>query len=261
MTAPAAPVVLIEHPADGVALIRLNRPEARNALNMEVRRQLAKHVADATDDPAVRVIIFTGGEKVFAAGADIKEMAEAGSIEMMQRGAFKLWRATAASHKPVIAAVNGFAVGGGCELAMCADIIIAGESARFGQPEVKIGITPGGGGTQRLTRAVGKFNAMRICLTGDMFSAAQMQAMGVVSEVVPDADTEKRALALAQQIAELPPLAVQQIKEIILAGEDGSLEEGLRLEAKAIQLMFSSQDQKEGMAAFIEKRKPKFQGR
>ena len=253
-----APVVLLEHPADGVALIRINRPEARNALNMEVRRVLAQHVADATEDPAVRVIIFTGGEKVFAAGADIKEMAEAGSIEMMQRGALKLWRAAAASHKPVIAAVNGFAVGGGCELAMCADIIIAGESARFGQPEVKIGITPGGGGTQRLTRAVGKFNAMRVCLTGDMFTAAQMQAMGVVCEVVPDNETISRALAMAQQIAELPPLAVQQIKEIILAGEDGSLEEGLRLEAKAIQLMFSSQDQKEGMAAFVEKRPAKF---
>ena len=188
-----APVVLLEHPADGVALIRLNRPEARNALNMEVRRQLAQHVAAATDDPAVRVIIFTGGDKVFAAGADIKEMAEAGSIEMMQRGALKLWRLAAASHKPVIAAVNGFAVGGGCELAMCADIIIAGESARFGQPEVKIGITPGGGGTQRLTRAVGKFNAMRVCLTGDMFTAAQMQAMGVVCEVVPDAETINRS--------------------------------------------------------------------
>ena len=233
-----APVVLLEHPADGVALIRINRPEARNALNMEVRRVLAQHVADATEDPAVRVIIFTGGEKVFAAGADIKEMAEAGSIEMMQRGALKLWRAAAAS-----------------------DIIISGESARFGQPEVKIGITPGGGGTQRLTRAVGKFNAMRVCLTGDMFTAAQMQAMGVVCEVVPDNETISRALAMAQQIAELPPLAVQQIKEIILAGEDGSLEEGLRLEAKAIQLMFSSQDQKEGMAAFIEKRKAKFQGK
>ena len=256
-----APVVLLEHPADGVALIRLNRPEARNALNMEVRRVLAQHVADATEDPNVRCLIFAGSDKVFAAGADIKEMADAGSIEMMRRGAFRLWRATAASHKPVIAAVNGFAVGGGCELAMCADIIIAGESARFGQPEVKIGITPGGGGTQRLLRAAGKFNAMRICLTGDMFTAAQMQAMGVVCEVVPDAETEKRALVLAQQIAALPPLAVQQIKEVILAGEDGSLEEGLRLEAKAIQLMFSSQDQKEGMAAFIEKRKPTFQGK
>ena len=205
-----APVVLLEHPADGVALIRLNRPEARNALNMEVRRVLAQHVADATEDPNVRCLIFAGSDKVFAAGADI---------------------------------------------------IIAGESARFGQPEVKIGITPGGGGTQRLLRAAGKFNAMRICLTGDMFTAAQMQAMGVVCEVVPDAETEKRALVLAQQIAALPPLAVQQIKEVILAGEDGSLEEGLRLEAKAIQLMFSSQDQKEGMAAFIEKRKPTFQGR
>ena len=256
-----APVVLLERPADGVGLIRINRPDARNALNMEVRRLLAQHMTELGEDDATRCVIVTGNEKSFAAGADIKEMAGAGTVDMMLRNTLKLWRTIAGCPKPVIAAVNGFALGGGCELAMTCDIIIAGESARFGQPEVKIGIIPGGGGTQRLTRAVGKYKAMKICLTGDLFSAKEASEMGLVSEVVPDAEVEKRAIAMAQQIAELAPLAVQQIKEVILAGQDASLDAGLKLESKAILLLFSTQDQKEGMAAFIEKRKAKFQGR
>jgi len=256
-----SPVVLVERPADGVAVIRINRPEARNALNMEVRSLIARHLTESGEDDAIRCVVLTGNDKSFAAGADIKEMAGAGSIEMIQRGAHKLWRVISSCPKPVIAAVNGFALGGGCELAMTCDIIIAGESARFGQPEVKIGILPGGGGTQRLTRAVGKFKAMKICLTGDLFSAKEAFDMGLVSELVPDAEVEKRALAMALQIAELSPLAVQQIKEVVLAGQDASLDAALRLETKAIQLQFASQDQKEGMAAFIEKRKPKFQGK
>ncbi len=257
----ATPVVLIERPADGVGLIRINRPEARNALNMEVRKLIAQHLTALGEDDAIRCIVLTGNDKSFAAGADIKEMAGASPIEMIQRGVHKLWRVIAACPKPVIAAVNGFALGGGCELAMTCDIIVAGESARFGQPEVKIGIIPGGGGTQRLTRAVGKFKAMKICLTGDLFSAKEAFDMGLVSELVPDAEVEKRALAMARQIAELAPLAVQQIKEVILAGQDASLDAALRLETKAIQVLFASQDQKEGMAAFIEKRKPQFQGK
>jgi enoyl-CoA hydratase len=254
-------VVLVERPSDGVALIRINRPEARNALNMEVRRLIALRMAELADEEAVRCIVITGNDKAFAAGADIKEMANAGTIEMMQRGTLKLWRAIAGCPKPVIAAVNGFALGGGCELAMTCDIIIAGESARFGQPEVKIGIIPGGGGTQRLIRAVGKYKAMRYVLTGDIFSAQEAFSMGLVSELVPDAEVEKRALEMAKQIAELPPLAIEQAKEAVLRGMDASLETGLALETKAIQLLFSSEDQKEGMAAFIEKRKPKFVGR
>ena len=256
-----APVVLLERPAEGVALIRINRPDARNALNMEVRKLIAQHLTELADDPATRCIVLTGNDKSFAAGADIKEMAGAGPIEMIQRGTHKLWRMIAACPKPVIAAVNGFALGGGCELAMTCDIIIAGESARFGQPEVKIGIIPGGGGTQRLTRAVGKFKAMKICLTGELFSAREAFDMGLVSELVPDAEVEKRAVEMAQQIAALAPLAVQQIKEVLLAGQDASLDAALRLETKAIQVLFASQDQKEGMAAFIEKRKPQFQGK
>ena len=205
--------------------------------------------------------MLTGTDKSFAAGADIKEMAAATPIEMIQRGVHKLWRVISSCPKPVIAAVNGFALGGGCELAMTCDIIIAGESARFGQPEVKIGIIPGGGGTQRLTRAVGKYKAMKICLTGELFSAKEAFEMGLVSEIAPDAEVEKRALAMAQLIAGLAPLAVQQIKEVILGGQDASLDAALRLETKAIQVLFASLDQKEGMAAFIEKRKPNFQGK
>jgi enoyl-CoA hydratase/carnithine racemase len=256
-----ASVVVVERPAESVALIRINRPEARNALNMEVRKLLAQHMTELGNDNAVRCIVLTGNDKSFAAGADIKEMSGVGTVDMILRDSLKLWRALAACPKPVIAAVNGFALGGGCEIAMTCDIIIAGESARFGQPEVKIGITPGGGGTQRLTRAVGKYKAMKICLTGELFGAKEAFDMGLVSEVVPDAEVEKRALEMAQQIAALAPLAVQQIKEVILAGQDASLETGLRLEAKAIQLMFSTHDQKEGMAAFIEKRKPQFLGK
>jgi enoyl-CoA hydratase/carnithine racemase len=256
-----APVVVVEHPADGVALIRINRLEARNALNMEVRRLIARHLSEMGEDDAIRCIILTGNDKSFAAGADIKEMAGAGTIEMMARGTHKLWRAIAACPKPVIAAVNGFALGGGCELAMTCDIIIAGESAKFGQPEVKIGIIPGGGGTQRLTRAAGKYKALRYILTGDLFGAKEAFDMGLVSEIVPDAEVEKRAVDMARQIAALSPLAIQQAKEVVLRGMDAALDAGLALETKAIQLLFSSQDQKEGMAAFIEKRKPKFQGK
>ena len=254
-------VVLVERPAEAVTLIRINRPEARNALNMEVRRLIARHLTEAGEDEAVRCIVLTGNEKSFAAGADIKEMAGAGTIDMVLRGTHKLWHTIAACPKPVIAAVNGFALGGGCELAMTCDIIIAGESAKFGQPEVKIGIIPGGGGTQRLTRVAGKYKAMRYILTGDLFGAKEALEMGLVSELVPDAEVEKRAIEMAQQIAALSPLAIQQAKEAVLRGMDAALETGLALETKAIQILFSSQDQKEGMAAFIEKRKPKFQGR
>ncbi len=256
-----APVVVVEHPTEGVVLIRINRPEARNALNMEVRRLIARHLTEMSEDDAIRCIILTGNDKSFAAGADIKEMAGAGTIEMMARGTHKLWRAIAACPKPMIAAVNGFALGGGCELAMTCDIIIAGESAKFGQPEVKIGIMPGGGGTQRLTRAAGKYKALRYILTGDLFGAKEAFDMGLVSEIVPDAEVEKRAVDMARQIAALSPLAIQQAKEAVLRGMDAALDTGLALETKAIQLLFSSQDQKEGMAAFIEKRKPKFQGK
>jgi enoyl-CoA hydratase len=254
-------VVLLERPAEGVVLLRINRPEARNALNLEVRKLLAKHLAEIGEDTTTRAVVLTGNERSFAAGADIKEMADVGTIEALQRGVHKLWRAIAGCPKPVIAAVNGYALGGGCELAMTCDIIVAGESARFGQPEVLIGIIPGGGGTQRLTRAVGKYKAMKYILTGEQISAREAFEMGLASEVVPDPEVEGRAIDLARQIAVLPPLAVQLAKEAVLAGMEAPLGSALALEVKSLQILFSSQDQKEGMRAFIEKRKPKFQGK
>ena len=255
------PVVLVENPAPRVGLVRINRPDARNALNMEVRRSIVKALNEMTDNEDIRAIVMTGNSKAFAAGADIKEMANAGSIEMLQRGTHKLWRAIYTCPKPMIAAVSGFALGGGCELAMTCDIIVAGESAKFGQPEVKIGIIPGGGGTQRLTHAIGKYKAMRYILTGDLFGAKEAFDMGLVSELVPDAEVEKRAVALAQQLGELPPLALLHAKESVLASMELPLAGGLAFETKAIQVLFASQDQKEGMAAFIEKRKPAFIGK
>lgn len=257
----SAPVVITERPAEGVGLIRINRPEARNALNLEVRRLIGQHLSEMSDDDSIRCIVLTGNDKAFAAGADIKEMANASTIDMLLRGTQKMWRTIYACPKPVIAAVSGFALGGGCELAMTCDIIIAGESAKFGQPEVKIGIIPGGGGTQRFPRTVGKYKAMRYVLTGDLFGVKEAETMGLVSEIVPDAEVEKRAVAMAAQIAELAPLAIQQTKESVIRGMDASLETGLTLETRTLQMLFASKDQKEGMAAFIEKRKPKFEGR
>lgn len=251
---------LLEFPEPRIAVVRINRPDARNALNQDVRSQLAAHFSALGDNPEVRAIILTGGTQYFAAGADIRAMADAGAIDMMLRQTHRLWQAIAACPKPVIAAVNGFAWGGGCELAMHADIIVAGEGASFCQPEVKVGIMPGAGGTQRLTRAVGKFQAMKMILTGQPVPAREALAMGLASEVVADNQVFLRALELARQIAALPPLAIMQIKEVLLAGQDASLETALMLERKAFQLLFASADQKEGMQAFIEKRQPEFKG-
>jgi enoyl-CoA hydratase/carnithine racemase len=253
--------VLLERPADGVAVVRLNRPEVRNALNLAVRELLAKHFADFGNDEATRCIILTGGDKVFAAGADIRDMVDRTAMEMMARRAEDLWDPIASCPKPVIAAVNGYALGGGCELAMHADIIVAGEGASFGQPEVRVGIMPGAGGTQRLTRAVGKYRAMRMLLTGEPVTAREALAMGLVSDVVADGEVFETALRIAKTIVSMPPVAVRQIKEVVLAGQDASLEAAMMLERKAFQLLFATGDQKEGMRAFLEKRKPEFRGR
>ncbi|WOE32938.1 MULTISPECIES: enoyl-CoA hydratase [unclassified Acinetobacter] len=253
--------VTIDYYTDAVAIIQINRPEAKNALNTEVRQQLAAAVQAESENDAVRVIIITGGEEVFAAGADLKELAEASSMEVYLRRAERYWHSIAQCPKPIIAAVNGFALGGGCELAMHADIIIAGKSAQFGQPEVKVGIMPGAGGTQRLLRAVGKFHAMRMLMTGCLISAEEAFQMGLVSQITEDTNTLPVAIKMAQQIAKLPPLALEQIKESVLLGADAPLNTGLALERKAFQLLFDTQDQKEGMNAFLEKRKPNFQGK
>ncbi|SEJ38148.1 Enoyl-CoA hydratase/carnithine racemase [Azotobacter beijerinckii] len=253
-------VVHLDIRDDGVAIVQIDRPESKNALNSAVRQQLAEHFRELARNKSVRAIVLTGGEQFFVAGADIREFASASPVEMYQRHTEYLWEAIGRCPKPVVAAVNGFALGGGCELAMHCDIIIAGESARFGQPEVKLGLMPGAGGTQRLIRAVGKFQAMRIALTGCMVKAPEALAIGMISEVVGDERTLPRAIELATEIAALPPLAVAQIKEVLLAGADLPLEGALALERKAFQLLFDSKDQKEGTAAFFEKRKANFRG-
>lgn len=252
--------VILEQPAEGIAVVKLNRPEVRNALNAAVRQQLAEHFTTLGADETTRCIVLTGGDKVFAAGADLRDMVDRTPVEMIARHSERLWQPIASCPKPVIAAVNGYAFGGGCELAMLADIIIAGEGASFGQPEVRVGIMPGAGGTQRLTRAIGKYRAMRMLLTGEPVSARDALAMGLVSEVVADADVFATAMKVATTIASLPPLAIMQIKESVLAGQDVSLETAIALERKAFQLLFSTSDQKEGMRAFLEKRKPEFRG-
>ena len=259
MTTETEPV-LVDRSEDGVALVRINRPEAGNALNMATRKALAAAFEAIHDDPSVRAIVLTGNEQGFAAGADLKEFVDAGAIEMLQRRSERYWNVVARTPQPVIAAINGYALGGGLELAMCCDVIIAGESAKLGQPEVRVGIMPGAGGTQRLTRAVGKFHAMRICLTGRPISAAEAHQIGLVSQIVPDAEVVDAARELARDLARLPPLAVMQIKEAVLAGQDAGLEAGLMLERKAFQLLFASADKREGMQAFLEKRPPSFKG-
>lgn len=254
-------LILFDRPAPHVAVLRLNRPEVRNALSLELRRILAERVGELGADAETRCLVLTGGEKVFAAGADIKEMADAEPVELMQRNVQRYWQAIAGCPKPLIAAVEGYALGGGMELAMCADIIVAGETAQFGQPEVRVGILPGGGGTQRLSRAIGKYAAMRLLLTGQPIGAVEAHTLGLVSEIAPAGNVLARAIEIAQAIAALPPLAVMQIKELVNAGLDAPLDTGLMLERKAFQLLFASRDQKEGMRAFLEKRKPVFEGR
>jgi enoyl-CoA hydratase/carnithine racemase len=226
-----------------------------------MRQALSEAFEALGRDASVRCVVLTGGEAVFAAGADLKALAALGPIELLLLEQHRLWQTIATCPKPLVAAVNGWALGGGCELAMHADLIVAGEGARFGQPEVKVGILPGAGGTQRLVRAVGKFKALKLLLTGDPITGREAYEMGLASELVPDAEVQPRALALAEQIASRPPLAVAQIKEVVLAGQDAPLDTALALERKAFQLLFASQDQKEGMRAFLEKRPADFQGR
>ena len=244
-----------------VAIVRITRPEVLNALNLATRKALAATFAELQDDPEVRCIVLTGDEKAFAAGADLKEMVDADAVEIAKRRTERYWQAIARTPQPVIAAVQGYALGGGLELAMICDIIVAGENAQLGQPEVRVGIMPGAGGTQRLTRAVGKFHAMRLCLTGRPISGREAYEIGLVSLVVPDDEVMATALKMASDIARLPPLAVTSIKEAILQGENASLDAGLALERKAFQLLFASEDRREGMNAFIEKRKPQFKGK
>jgi enoyl-CoA hydratase len=253
--------LIVERPSSDIVVLKINRPQVRNALNLDVRTRLADEVARYGADETVRCIVITGSDTVFAAGADIAEMADAGPVEVMSRNVQKYWRVLTECPKPLLAAVEGFALGGGLELALCADIIVAGEGAKLGLPEVKVGILPGGGGTQKLARLVGRQRAMLLIMTGRVFGAAEALSMGVVSDIAPAGQALARALDIAREIAAMPPISIMQIKEIVNAGLNAPLETALMLERKAFQLQFATRDQKEGMQAFLEKRKPKFEGK
>lgn len=251
----------VQAPEDGVRLITLQRPEALNALNSELLGELAAEL-DATErDAETRVVVITGSRKAFAAGADIKEMAERDLVGILNDPRVAHWQRITAFAKPLIAAVNGFALGGGCELAMHADILIAGEDARFGQPEINLGIIPGAGGTQRLLRAVGKSLAMQMVLTGEAIDARHALRAGLVSEVTQPEFTVERALQVARVIARKAPLAVRMAKEALLKAQDTDLASGLRFERHAFTLLAGTADREEGIRAFQEKRPARFLGR
>jgi len=255
--------ILVER-RGAVTLVTLNRPEALNALSSAVLEDLIAAFAAFEADETQRCAVLTGaGEKAFAAGADIKEMAEKPSAEFYAGDMFAGWqnRFVAATRKPWIAAVNGFALGGGCELAMMADFIIAADSAKFGQPEITLGVVPGMGGSQRLTRAIGKAKAMDLILTGRMIDAAEAERAGLVARVVPAADLLDEAFAAAEKIASMPPLAVLAAKELVNAAEELPLSEGIRLERRLFHMLAATEDKAEGMAAFLEKRAPVWKGR
>lgn len=244
-----------------LGILTLNRPQQLNALNWDLINELATAAEEFDQDEAIRCIILTGaGDKAFAAGADIKEMAGQTPVTMMT-GPFSGWERLRRIHTPMIAAVGGYAFGGGCELAMHCDIIVASETAKFGQPEINLGIIPGAGGTQRLARTVGKFVAMEMVLTGRTFSAQELYQLGLVNHVVPAGQHLEKAKEIARTIAEKAPLAARMAKEAVLAAFETSQEQGLGIEKRLFATLFATEDQKEGMAAFIEKRKGEFKGR
>ncbi len=252
--------VIMERHDNHIALVKINRPEALNALNIATRAALAECFSRLQDDEDIRCIVLTGNEQAFAAGADLKELSTASSVDMYKRRTERYWQVVNQTPQPIIAAIQGYAMGGGLELAMMCDLIVVGEEAQLAQPEIKVGIMPGAGGTQRLTRAVGKYNAMKINLLGKPFSGREAFEMGLACAVCPDAEVLESALAMAATISRMPPLAVQSIKQAILQGQDASMEAALFLERKAFQQLFATADQKEGMQAFIEKRRASFTG-
>jgi enoyl-CoA hydratase/carnithine racemase len=254
-------VVIESRPAAGLALLEINRPEALNALNMDIRQKLSEAVDRLASDAETRVIVIAGKGGNFAAGSDVKVFAQTGAGEILAQRLHRYWESLARCPKPVIAAVEGYALGGGCELAMHADIIVASKTANFGQPEIKLGLMPGAGGTQRLLRAIGKYKTMLLALTGEMLSAVDAERYGLVSRLTDEGQALEEALKLAGKIALMPPLAAEQIKEAVTHGEDAPLETALRLERKAFQLLFDTEDKREGIDAFLSKRKPQFKGR
>lgn len=248
--------------ADGpIGIVRINRPQVRNALNHQTIAELVDALETFDRDDAIRCLILTGDDRAFAAGADIGQMAEAGAVEVLNDDNFARWVRFRAIHKPVIAAVGGYALGGGCELALMCDLVVASETAQFGQPEVKIGIIPGAGGTQRWARTAGKVRAMEAVLTGEPVSAVDAQRMGLVNRVVPAGAQLEEAKRLAQLIATRPPLAVRLGKEAVNHAMEVGLTAGLEFERKLFYLLFASEDKREGMRAFLEKRPGRFTGR
>jgi enoyl-CoA hydratase/carnithine racemase len=245
----------------GVALLRLNRPEARNALSPQMRTEIVEALERLDADPEARCIVIAGSDEFFAAGADIRAMAERPVDAAPDPKGMEFWTRLTAIHTPTIAAVSGYAFGGGCELALACDMIVCDEKARFGQPEITLGIIPGGGGTQRLARAVGKQRAMEYVLTGRRWDAEMAERWGLVNRVARKGKWLEEAIELARLIAERPPLAVRLAKRAVLAAEETDLEEGLQTERRLFDEAMATEDRVEGMNAFLEKRQPRFQGR
>jgi enoyl-CoA hydratase len=243
------------------AVVQINRPEVLNALNVGLMVELVEALEQLDADRNVRCIIVTGNERAFAAGADITEMTDVSAVEMLFRDQFTRWDRIRKIKTPMIAAVSGFALGGGCELSMACDMVVASETARFGQPEINIGVMPGAGGTQRLTRAVGKAKAMEMVLTGRTITAAEAHRRGLVNKVVPVEYCLREAKAWAREIASKPPVAVRLAREAVLKSFDTTIEGGLEFERKNFYLLFATEDQREGMNAFVEKRTPEWKGR
>lgn len=254
-------VVLVERPADGVGLARLNRPRALNALNGPLMDALMDELEAMDRDPAIRCMVITGSDRAFAAGADISEMAQATPAEMVEMAFIARWERLRAIRKPVIAAVSGFALGGGCELALACDLIVASDTAVFGQPEINLGVIPGAGGTQRLARTIGKALTMEMVLNDRRLTAAEAERFGLVNRVVPLADYLDTAITMAAQIAARAPVAAQAAKDAVNMALETSLTAGLAYERNQFYALFSTQDQKEGMAAFLEKRSPTWKGK
>lgn len=244
-----------------VALLRLNRPEARNALSPEMMEETATELERLDPDPEVRGIVIAGSDEVFAAGADIKAMSERSFAEALRHPAAAFWRRVAAVKTPLVAGVSGYALGGGCELALACDMIVASDTAIFGQPEITLGIIPGGGGTQRLTRVLGKQRAMEYVLTGRRFDAETARKWGLVNLVTKKSLWLTEAVELARTIAERPPIAARLAKQAVLAAEESGLSAGLENERRLYELAMATEDRVEGMQAFLEKREPKFEGR
>ena len=244
-----------------IGVVQLNRPSVLNAINFELLSELVNALEEFDNDAAVKVIILTGSGRAFAAGADLAEMSQKTPVDLTLGRRFELWDRIRKISKPIIAAVDGYCLGGGFELAMASDIIIASEAATFGQPEVNVGIIPGAGGTQRLTRAVGKYKAMEMILTGRAIQAEEAHRVGLVNRVVPTESLMEEAKKLAIDIASKPPISIRSAKEAILKAQDTTLEVGLEFERKAFFMLFATEDGKEGMRAFLEKRKPNFKGK